>query len=890
MSRWLKSVNNLLETLDGKAETVAETVADAGTNPPGVGDFFAQDGDEYADNYNDEEDEYLEEEEEDGDIEFEGYNDEYHEGDLEEDNSQWSEEILDDEMQQSYDEEIIEEDDDLQSEDPDAPFLTSDDEQNSRIGLEEALEAPTDSDEAISVSLRRGRTDSGGEVTVSDISQSEISEGDDMVPDPENSNTVSTLPSIDAPPKTPNRYISRPEDVLQMATTAASQHNPETVQEVSPQTTSNNTSSKPPPPPPGPPPLETNKSLSPKLMDASPRPPRRSTDGKSLLPKDFPAPLDEDDDIDAATNDNNSVHASDNGNAATVTAGSNPSMANDAESAQISSSHKRAPRLPARKASYKNSIDENYAPFKKKIQSLQSQVNASQSQLQTKQTQIQALQKQMQAMESKLEVANAEIHAQSEELRRAGERMEKDRVRAQEERQDLMDDQEDEIDQIQANHQAELDQLRNQYESQMAELTQQLEKEETLRRVEGGDLSQELQDALQRERDALKQLNQVKLESSNLQSTITKLQNQQSNLQTKLDTALASVQTATEREREADDKLDAALSLHARQLSQRQAREAELEQTILELGSALTVARQKTVPAAPKASSNDEQELALSDKYTAVVDELETLKVQYQMETQRREALQEELNDISKERTEELSTAQAKQRQYDRRVADLESTVARLHQQQKEQVQEKASEEDRRSAAELGQELRNTQQEVERLSSQLLRQQQLAENSKSEVLALKGRLQAATTRAEQAEQSLYSSQTSSVPSTPTNRLYQMEAGNATIPSSARRRIKGGAARGKTRSIRVALQLHPGQTNPFMEQVAITLDALDSFMVETGAFMRHEPLARLAFLLYLMTLHLWSFALVVFHTTEQPHGDFGSMDNNPRHWREAAAAP
>ena len=71
----------------------------------------------------------------------------------------------------------------------------------------------------------------------------------------------------------------------------------------------------------------------------------------------------------------------------------------------------------------------------------------------------------------------------------------------------------------------------------------------------------------------------------------------------------------------------------------------------------------------------------------------------------------------------------------------------------------------------------------------------------------------------------------------------------------------------------------------MEQLAITIDAIDSWMVDTGSFMRHEPFARLGLLLYLMVLHLWSFALVVFHTTEVEHGDFGSMDSSPRHWRE-----
>jgi chromosome segregation ATPase len=99
-----------------------------------------------------------------------------------------------------------------------------------------------------------------------------------------------------------------------------------------------------------------------------------------------------------------------------------------------------------------------------------------------------------------------------------------------------------------------------------------------------------------------------------------------------------------------------------------------LEKTIFGLGSALTVARQKekkTIPI-PTAGEN------FKDKYDAVTEELETMKVQFHMETQQREALQEELNDISKERAEEASSAQARLRLHDRKVSNLESTIVRL--------------------------------------------------------------------------------------------------------------------------------------------------------------------------------------------------------------------
>lgn len=547
------------------------------------------------------------------------------------------------------------------------------------------------------------------------------------------------------------------------------------------------------------------------------------------------------------------------------------------------------PSIPSRAPmSNPKVVKENQNNAKEKIQALTAQLTKATNELKTSQTQVQSLTSQISTLETKLDVANAEIQAQSEELRRAGERMEKDRLRAQEEREDLLDEQEEELEQLHQTHKVELERLRHQFESQIAELTNQLHTEETKRRQEGGDYTQELQDAIERERMALKQLSSASAESTQLHTTISRLEKQQSSLQTKLDVALQSAKTASQREQEAEDKLDAAMTLHSRQTRQRQAREAELEKTIFELGTALTVARQKqqvgTLP-----STVDSSGESFKEKYTTVAEEVETLKVQLRMETQRREALQEELNEIAKERSEEISSSQARQRMQDRKASEMEMTIARL----KAQVREQRSKPNGTGSAAmdpvlLSREVEETRREIESLSVQLLRQQDTSDNFKSEILALKGRLQATTSRAEEAEKSLQMAQTSR-PSggAASSRLYEMEGGG--IVGGMRRRVKGGSRARNATSIRAALQMTPGRTSsPIMEQVAITLDALDSWMVETGSFLRHEPLARLAFMLYLITLHLWSFALVVFHTAEEPHADFGSMDTNPRHWRAAAA--
>jgi hypothetical protein len=533
------------------------------------------------------------------------------------------------------------------------------------------------------------------------------------------------------------------------------------------------------------------------------------------------------------------------------------------------------------------------------VQALQTQLKKTNTDLKNAQSEGKQFKKTNKTLATKLETADAEINAQREELLRAGERIEKDRKRAQEEREDLLDDHDEELDQLASAHDTEQAEQKTRYEQQLKELQDRLQSEETRRMQEGGDYTQDLEDALQREREALKKLSQVETAKTALQSNVSKLEMLQMAWTTKVESLTQTQKTAAEREREAEDKLDAALSLQARQMSQRQSREAGLEQTILDLSVALTVSRQKEASQMVKVvqqktaatPGNEDAEESLKDKYERTAEELETVKVQLSMETQRREALQQELNEISKERTEEASSAQARQMQHDRKVADLESTISRLQASLREQKNGSLAHASSSAAADprRTQELEDCKRQIAGLSEQLLRQQGRAEASKSEILALKGRLQSATIRAEEAEKKSATAQMGT-PST-SSQIYQMEGGGVAYSNpGVRRRVKGGMGRvrggsSSVRSIRSALNLGSGRTGPGMEPIVATIDGIDSWMVDTGSFLRHEPMARLGFLCYFVTLHLWTFALVAFHTTEVPHGDFGSMDNNPRHWRE-----
>jgi hypothetical protein len=592
------------------------------------------------------------------------------------------------------------------------------------------------------------------------------------------------------------------------------------------------------------------------------------------------------------------------------------------------------PRVPAAPRSKGASLNPSPASannstvntsLNKKIQSLQAQLAKSQKELSAEQNQNAKLAQQ-------LEVAEAEVEAQAKELQRAGEQLAQNRSKAQEDQDDLLDEHEEEMEELERKHKDEVDAMRADYEKTIAVWKQQFELEQAKRQQEGGDWTKELEESIQREKDAIKRLHDVTMEKAELQSKFDKITMHDSSLQDQLQAALLASKTAAEREQKAQTELDAAAELHGRQMAQRQRREAELEHTVLELGSALTLAKQQqqaqtagqgSASADPSQQGSKVSLMQLKQEHNAELtrlkersellsEELETAQVSLTMETQRREALQQELAEIALEREEEASENQIRQQKHDRKVAELESMITRLQATirtsssshdlpigSRDSQGNDRNDDDNEAATsktkQLQHQLDESKREINKLSEQLLRNQDMVESSKTEILALKGRLQSATTRAEEAEKALYSttSNNSSTLGGPSGGDIE-SAGlskKSPQPFSMRRRVKGGARGGagirpgSVRSIRSALQLGPGRDlNPAMDQIAHTIDSIDSWMIDTGSVLRYEPLARLGFFLYLVILHLWAFALVVFHTTEVPHGDFGSMDSNPQHWR------
>lgn len=509
------------------------------------------------------------------------------------------------------------------------------------------------------------------------------------------------------------------------------------------------------------------------------------------------------------------------------------------------------------------------------IEKLQQQIKKQKAEFRKSQTEARQLRKHVMQLNKDLEASESEVKAQRDELNRAGERMEKERLRMNEDREELMDEHDEELDTQKRQFEKLLAEEKERLKDKIDALEQRLEQEEDQRRQEGGDWNKELEEAIQRERETLKKLSTVNEDSVKLKSSVAKLETQQSALQTRVESLTQASQSALERERKLQDKLDSTLSTHSRQLNQRKAREVELECNVADLGAVLASSRKarSAVPVSP----DQDVSLQLREKYLAAAEEMESLRAQLSMEMERSEALRLELDEISRERNSELAEIRTMQQEHDKETFEMQKAVAKLEAslRDKRQTHEISGEIDIEAVA---RELEEAKSQIKTLSTDLLRHQSRTEGSKTEIFALKNRLHAATKRAETAETELSRPQGG-------GNVYELDSGGVAYDGATmRRRVKGGRGRiarpnQSVRSIRSALNMGPGQINEGpMEQVAITLDAMDGWLLDTCSFMKHEPIARLGLLVYIFVIHFWSFALVLFHSSsyEEVHGEFGSM--------------
>lgn len=457
-------------------------------------------------------------------------------------------------------------------------------------------------------------------------------------------------------------------------------------------------------------------------------------------------------------------------------------------------------------------------------------------------------------LNAELDSAERELDAQRTELERAAVRIEKDRQRAKEEKERTERSHLEELESIMAEHKASTEALVTAHTKQLKDMEERIKRAEEARAKEGGDMTIELSEATARERDTLKKVLALEEEKSTLESQVSSLTNQMITLQSRTDSLQQMLETSCVREREVDDKLDAALSQHARQLSQRKAREAELERNIADLGAALVMSRQKEANESKtmdKKSVSDDSNVQLKEQLDIVQGEVETLTAQIMLERQRSDTLQKELEDISEERAHESSITSERQKQYDKRVSDLMATISSLESSLRSTQNFERSQSGQNTTC-LTPIERKLQKETSTLSEELLKVRKKLQSTSTEVLALRNRLRAALNRADAAEKA------ASIITPPKMGMNDIEKGNQ--PNKLKRRLAGKVT---VPSIRAAVKFDTGRGET-KEQVGRIIDVIDNLTVEIGSYFRKDPIARLCFILYLVFLHLWSFCLFIFH--------------------------
>lgn len=471
------------------------------------------------------------------------------------------------------------------------------------------------------------------------------------------------------------------------------------------------------------------------------------------------------------------------------------------------------------------------------------------AQLREAQKEARMLRKHVLSLNTQLETAEAEVQAQRDELERAAQRIEADRQKF---KQDLAEAQVKHTNTLQSlKEQHDVDQQASQARADtiLKETKLQLQDLQTRHQQEGGDWTKELQDAVAREQETLMKLAAFEDEKGVLLSQISTLQTQQDVLGTRLESLTETADHALAAEREAEKRLDEALSLHAKQLQQRNTREAELEQRVAELSSALVSQQQKQPQQQPGAVTAQE------DVRHALEQETISLRQQVEQERQQNITLQKELRELTRERTHEVKLATSGQLEADRKLASLThelSEVKRRLAEESELKQVQPTAPERSSSTADWEDVR----QIKSLSEEVLKQREAVIHGKTEIAALKSRLRAAIGRAEQAEAAVQS--------------FNEIGGEDTLERGVRRRPrKSGKKQGTSSfpvSMKSVLHLDAAQSSTSSGTLGMSLDVMDDALAKGGSMLRYNPVARLMFLAYLLILHLWTFFLLHVHTS------------------------
>jgi hypothetical protein len=462
------------------------------------------------------------------------------------------------------------------------------------------------------------------------------------------------------------------------------------------------------------------------------------------------------------------------------------------------------------------------------------------------------LRRHLATLNEQLAAADKEVGAQRLELENAAQRIEKDQMKYKQDIQTLQNKHTIEIQQIKQSHQESITAIQAQAQSQIESLKKDIHNLHQQRQQEGGDWNKELEDAFHREKIALHECKSLQEEKDTLIAQIETLQLQQESLGSRLESLTAIADNAVIREREVEIQLDNAISLHAKQINQRQVREAELERTVSELSALLVQERSKNANMMITNSNGTLQspgDTTSQQESNNAVLEIDNLKSQLELERQQNASLRHELDNMIHERQDEAIVTQTRQVQHDNKVSELTQQVLELR------ATVRDTKHDTSIQRQSDQSTLDAQR-IQELTEEIVRMRERITISNSESAALRNRLQAALNRVIVAEAAAESTFTT-VSSSSLSQQQEWTSNNNDLESGYTVRRRGLNNKNKNQkgltdvpTIRTALRLDSFQGNgngtTSSQSIGKSLDILDTFLAQSGEILRFNPIARLFF--------------------------------------------
>lgn len=415
------------------------------------------------------------------------------------------------------------------------------------------------------------------------------------------------------------------------------------------------------------------------------------------------------------------------------------------------------------------------------------------------------LRKHMVTLNEQLEAADKELDAQRKELIQAAESLETNRKQSSAAIAEMKSKHAAFVKDMEQQHSAALVALKQQHVQQQDDLRQELLLMNNQNQEHTGSLGKRLE---QLEDDNSK----LTIERNDLLGQRRRLQAQYEDLSVTIDDLQNRTDQYSIKEMEYEDTMEKQ-RVQIEQLTKQRNRDVQaLEEQLAALNMALASAKKTAtiIPSSRETASNDGNDAGLAADCEYWKGEHAVLQALLEQE---REQLNASRQDLLKLHDEKHTEVEELKRENAAVVVELRERIESLENQSMES----------KKSADIEYQHRN-------LSNQILRQQEQLSQANVEMAALRTRLSAALNRATVAEAA---------------------ADDFREPI----RLTAFPRRRKAQTVTLKQALGGGGQS---------VDFLDSFLAVTSKILRSNPYARLGFVLYLAILHLWTFALLVFH--------------------------